>query len=188
EKEGQGEEDIVRENEEEARPKNPQTPAETATPSDRPVEISKKDKRRAKEAKKKAEEDAAKAAAKEARKSKKSQPPVETKATDNERVGDPFVPPKKKGKGKAKPEVEEFAEEKVARAIQSIEEKREKMVEKWGEDWSDLLRKLGDLGLEAPVVLCLGLGRPFSDRTAQIQLALILELARGLKVRDELDS
>lgn len=31
-------------------------------------------------------------------------------------------------------------------------------------------------------ILCLGLGKPFSDRTAQIQLALALELANALNV------
>lgn len=31
-------------------------------------------------------------------------------------------------------------------------------------------------------ILCLGLGKPFSDRSAQIQLALLLELSARLQV------
>lgn len=34
-----------------------------------------------------------------------------------------------------------------------------------------------------PSSLCLGLGKPFTDRTAQIQLALLLALADSLEVR-----
>jgi DnaJ family protein A protein 5 len=32
----------------------------------------------------------------------------------------------------------------------------------------------------APSIICLGIGKPFSDRTAQIQLALLLELGARL--------
>ena len=48
----------------------------------------------------------------------------------------------------------------------------------------DLLLGLrASLGERPLHIICLGLGRPAIDRTAQIQLALILELASALKVR-----
>jgi hypothetical protein len=38
-------------------------------------------------------------------------------------------------------------------------------------------------GDQVPLSLCLGLGKPFTDRTAQIQLALLLALVDSLEVR-----
>jgi hypothetical protein len=46
----------------------------------------------------------------------------------------------------------------------------------------DLLNKLVALLGEGTRILCLGLGKPLGDRTAQIQLGLMLELASALKV------
>lgn len=45
-------------------------------------------------------------------------------------------------------------------------------------DFLDVIRPLVNGGR----ILCLGLGKPFTDRTAQIQLALLIELAASLKV------
>ncbi|ORY27689.1 hypothetical protein BCR39DRAFT_537986 [Naematelia encephala] len=168
---------------------------------ERTSELSKRDKRRAKEAKKKAEEEANKAAAKEARKLAKKQPdgPAQQDVKPPRENG--FVQPKKKGqggkpgpgkkvkgqdKGKIPPE-EMWSEDKVAKALESVNEKRTKMQEKWGgEEWTELVSRVkpalvplasGSGGL---AVLCLGLGKPFDDRTAQIQLAFLLELASSL--------
>ncbi|WVF66725.1 hypothetical protein IAT40_001467 [Kwoniella sp. CBS 6097] len=174
---------------------------------DQPAELSKRDKRRAKEARKKAEEEERKAAMKEARKAaKKGQPPPDTLAQQEEKLNkgrtevprgqakdDGFVMPKQKGKGgkgKGKAEkvvvVDEFSEEKVIKVVEGIKERREKMLEKWGDKWADLITKLnGLLGVSEAAdgigILCLGLGKPFSERTAQIQLALLLELAASFK-------
>nr|XP_019012381.1 uncharacterized protein I206_03228 [Kwoniella pini CBS 10737]OCF51162.1 hypothetical protein I206_03228 [Kwoniella pini CBS 10737] len=162
--------------------------------SERPSEMSKKDKRRAKEARKKAEEENRKLALKEARKAaKKGQSSIhDTRAEQEEKLSkdkdDGFSMPKQKGKGKGKAKVDvvdEFAEEKVAKVVEGIKEKKEKMLEKWGENWSDLINKLQGILASSPApdgigVLCLGIGKPFSERTAQIQLALILELATSL--------
>ncbi|WWD16810.1 hypothetical protein CI109_101242 [Kwoniella shandongensis] len=168
--------------------------------SDKTSEVSKRDKRRAKEARKKAEDDERKVAFKEARKmAKKGLPLPDTLLQQDEklrkgRVDDGFVMPKQKGKGGTKAgkggkgkvaveKVDEFSEEKVQKVLAGVKEKREKMLEKWGSAWNDLITSLGELldqdsaGLS---ILCLGLGKPFSDRTAQIQLALLLELGQSL--------
>ncbi|WVR04088.1 hypothetical protein IAU60_001087 [Kwoniella sp. DSM 27419] len=176
-------------------------------------ELSKRDKRRAREAKKKAEEEARKAELKEARKAAKKGLPIpapyvpDTFAQQEDKLrrgkevpipkgaakDDGFVMPKQKGKGakgrgkaekEAKPD--EFGDDKVQKVVGGINEKREKMLEKWGENWSDLVDRLYGLlgGKHAPDglgILCLGIGKPFSDRTAQIQLALLLELATSLQ-------
>ncbi|WRT65403.1 uncharacterized protein IL334_002346 [Kwoniella shivajii] len=181
--------------------------------SERPSEISKKDKRRAKEARKKAEEEARKTAMKESRKAAKKGKPVsqesapmhDTSAQQEERLqkgrggelsqkgkakDDGFVMPKSKGKsakGKEKVEnIDEFSEEKVDKVVEGIKEKREKMLEKWGDHWKDLNGKLEGIldpssAPDGVAILCLGIGKPFTDRTAQIQLSLILELAASLK-------
>ena len=103
-------------------------------------ELSKREKRRAREAKKKAEEEAAKLAAKEARKEAKKAakaappPPEKEKKRD-----DAFVMPKskKKGKGAAgKVEKVVVTDEEVARAAADITALRGKMVDKWDADWT----------------------------------------------------
>ncbi|WVQ94337.1 hypothetical protein IAU59_001416 [Kwoniella sp. CBS 9459] len=181
----------------------PQLGSDDEDNGDQPIELSKRDKRRAKEARKKAEEEERKAAMKEAKKAAKKgyPPPPDTLAQQDEKLAkgktgqakdDGFVMPKQKGKGgkgKGKPEkvvVDEFSEEKVKKVVEGVKEKREKMLEKWGDKWTDLITKLvGLLGTsDAPGgigILCLGLGKPFSERTAQVQLALLLELAVSLQ-------
>nr|XP_019049923.1 hypothetical protein I302_00343 [Kwoniella bestiolae CBS 10118]OCF28853.1 hypothetical protein I302_00343 [Kwoniella bestiolae CBS 10118] len=168
-------------------------------PSERPSEMSKKDKRRAKEARKKEEEEARKTALKEARKAaKKGQALADTRIQQEEKLNkgkakdDGFTMPKQKGrskgKGKEKAEpVNEFSQEKVDKVVEGIKERREKMIEKWGDNWTSLITKLQDILELDPAsapdgvgILCLGIGKPFSDRTAQIQLALLLELADSL--------
>lgn len=151
-------------------------------------EMSKRDKRRAREARKKAEEEERKAAAKEARKAAKKggagapPPPLSKK----EKEAPKFEQPKRKGdkgKGKGKKFEEKAVTshdiEKVAEEINSL---RSKMVDKWAEHWSGLVGRVRDVygDVAELVVLCLGLGKPFGDRTAKIQLAFILELAAGL--------
>ncbi|OCF34510.1 hypothetical protein I316_03551 [Kwoniella heveanensis BCC8398] len=174
---------------------------------DQPAEVSKRDKRRAKEARKKAEEEERKAAFKEARKAaKKGQLLPDALAQQEEKLtrdktdiprgqakDDGFVLPKQKGKGgKGKGKaadrvvIDEFSQEKVDKVLEGIKEKREKMLEKWGDYWTDLISKLERLlaisgATDGVGILCLGLGKPFSERTAQIQLALLLELASSLK-------
>ncbi|XAO26891.1 hypothetical protein I312_105732 [Cryptococcus bacillisporus CA1280] len=174
---------------------------EAARESDKTSELSKRDKRRAREARKKAEEEERKAAFKEARKAaKKAGTSVETftslrqsdrKDKEND---DGFVAPRQKGKSSIKSgkgvkggraqEEDGFNDERVAKVIAGVQEKREKMVEKWGDTWTDLVSKLKHLlssdSYLPLAILCLGLGKPFSDRTAQIQLALALELANAL--------
>lgn len=130
----------------------------------RPAEISKKEKRRAKEAKRKVEEEAAKQEAKETKKmAKKGIQPVQEIAAaikqdgsvaagrsrlsekGKDKVQEPFVAPKgKKGNGKGKQAQkggkavvveDDFAQDKIDNVLRSIEEKRQKMVDKWGDDW-----------------------------------------------------
>ena len=77
-----------------------------------------------------------------------------------------------------------------------VKTKGEKLTSKWGAEWQgapesrkpllmkELLLRLAPLLGDRPLrIICLGLGSPVSDRTAQIQLALLIELAAGLKVR-----
>jgi hypothetical protein len=125
----------------------PTTPAED---DDAPSEISKRDKRRAKEAKKKAAEEAEHLARKEARKAgRKAQAAPDTLAEQNDKLrkddgrsrnDEDFTTPRtKKGKGKqirSQQLPDEFGEEKVARAVLAIKTNREKMLDKWGEKWS----------------------------------------------------
>jgi len=125
----------------------PTTPAED---DDAPSEISKRDKRRAKEAKKKAAEEAEHLARKEARKAgRKAQAAPDTLAEQNDKLrkddgrsrnDEDFTTPRtKKGKGKqirSQQLPDEFSEEKVARAVLAIKTNREKMLDKWGESWS----------------------------------------------------
>lgn len=98
-------------------------------------EVSKRDKRRAREAKKKAEEEEQKAALKAARQEAKKKHEPQARRVDDE-------PPKpktngfKQPKGKQKAKVEEeVTEDKIAEAIRSVEEKRAKLVEKWMDVW-----------------------------------------------------
>jgi len=125
----------------------PTTPAED---DDAPSEISKRDKRRAKEAKKKAAEEAEHLARKEARKAgRKAQAAPDTLAEQNDKLrkddgrsrnDEDFTAPRtKKGKGKqirSQQLPDEFSEEKVARAVLAIKTNREKMLDKWAESWS----------------------------------------------------
>lgn len=164
-------------------------PSEAESKATKAPEMSKRDKRRAREARKKAEEEERKAAAKEARKAAKKAgggaPPPPPLSKKEKEVAS-FVQPKRKGdkgKGKGK-KVEEKAAtqqdiEKVAEEVNSL---RSKMTDKWAEDWTGMVGRVrGVFGDVAEmVVLCLGLGKPFGDRTAKIQLAFILELAAGL--------
>ncbi|KAL7419810.1 hypothetical protein Q5752_005726 [Cryptotrichosporon argae] len=188
--------------------------SDAGLPSAEPGEpqVSKRDKRRAKEARKKAEEGEARAAAKEARKQTKKAggtpaPPVargRDEWDDAARAGTSrkeggkkaggggggsggFEVPKKKGKGKAvrEPEVD-FGDDKVAAVVDGIEEKRGKLMDKWAGAWNGLVDRIRTvLGLGDVATLCLGLGKPFSDRTAQIQLVLLLELVRALQAKAE---
>lgn len=124
-----------------------------------PVEPSKRAERRAKEARKKAEEEAKQNVAKEARKSaKKKLTSGDSLAQQDDKLDkgeDPgrslslaqqngklgkFHPPERKqvkkgGKGNVPPE-DEFPLEKIAKAVGSVREKREKMQEKWADHWS----------------------------------------------------
>ncbi|KAL1410160.1 hypothetical protein Q8F55_004165 [Vanrija albida] len=167
--------------------------ADSVADSDaRQPELSKRDKRRAREAKKKAEEEAAKQAWKESRKAAKKagagQEPPEDPTPKKADIDSRFVQPKGKGKakgGKGKVEKVEIKKEDVDRAVSDIQAAREKMVAKWADDWTDLVSRTRSVLFSGAdqvdfEVLCLGLGKPFSDRTAKIQLAFILELVSGL--------
>lgn len=166
-------------------------PSEAESKAAKAPEMSKRDKRRAREARKKAEEEERKAAAKEARKAAKKAgaagaaappPPLSKK----EKEAAKFVQPKRKGdksKGKGKKVEEKVVTpqdvDKIAEEVNSL---RSKMVDKWAEDWSGMVGRVRDVYGDVAdlVVLCLGLGKPFGDRTAKIQLAFVLELAAGL--------
>lgn len=157
---------------------------------------SKREKRRAKEAKKKLEEEEQRREMKDARKSKgaASRTDLTPDKTDTKAV----YPPKQKkqfAKDKRKEEEEVVTEETLQRAIDSIEEKCQKLKDRWETELSGesaamplltiaLLERLSTI----KHILCLGLGRPYEDRTAQIQLALMLLLARSLNVRRRLRS
>lgn len=124
-----------------------------ARESDKTSELSKRDKRRAREARKKIEEEERKAAFKEARKAaKKAGASVETFASPQQsdrkdKVDDDgFVAPKQKGKNSIKSGKgtkggreqgeNDYSDERVAKVVAGIQEKREKMVEKWGDTWA----------------------------------------------------
>lgn len=121
--------------------------------SDKISELSKRDKRRAREARKKIEEEERKAAFKEAKKAaRKAGASVETfvlpQQSDRKDKGDDdgFVAPKQKGKNSTKGgkgtkggrehEENDYSDERVAKVVAGIQEKREKMVEKWGDTWA----------------------------------------------------
>ncbi|WWC98864.1 hypothetical protein V866_005758 [Kwoniella sp. B9012] len=173
-------------------PENGEDDQSDGPDSEKTPELSKKEKRRAKEARRKEEEEARKVAMKEARKAAKKgrgSVPAPAQKGKGKAKDDGFTMPKQKGKpnkGKGKVEqVVEFSQEKIDKVVEGIKEKREKMLEKWGDNWTNLVTKLQVIldYASAPDgigVLCLGIGKPFSDRTAQIQLALLLELADSL--------
>lgn len=112
------------------------------------TQLSKRDKRRQKDARKKAEEEARKEEMKQARKEAKKQGlPSRPTAQIPEAQDDGFQKvqakrgPKSsqggpKGKGKKQPLEEEVTEEKLQRTLDSIQEKRAKLVERWGEAWT----------------------------------------------------
>lgn len=111
-----------------------------------PTEPSKRDKRRAKEAKKKAEEDSKQAMLKETRKSeRKSQPKGDTTAQQDEKLRkhDDFVTPKRKGKQRAPPPPSDLlTEDNVVKAVGAVNQAREKLVDKWGDNWFSALSRL----------------------------------------------
>ncbi|CAK9786692.1 hypothetical protein CC85DRAFT_129532 [Cutaneotrichosporon oleaginosum] len=154
-------------------------------------EMSKRDKRRAREVRRKEEAEAAKEAFKEKRKEAKKAakaglvpPPLSAKEIEMERAAKQFIQPKRKGKAPKKAEKVEITDEDVQRAVEDVHGLRTKMIEKWGEEWNALMERLRPLLLNGVqqqlAILCLGLGKPCVDRTAKIQLALALELAAAL--------
>ncbi|BEI95756.1 hypothetical protein CcaverHIS631_0107050 [Cutaneotrichosporon cavernicola] len=165
---------------------------ESDAPSTAEPQMSKRDKRRLREARKKEEAEVAKEMFKEKRKEAKKAvkaglvpPPLTTKEREMERTEKQFVQPKRKGKKNQKDEkVTVITDEDVERAVADVQSMREKLVEKWAEEWSALIERLRPLLFDSAEkelgILCLGLGRPYGDRTAKIQLALALELASAL--------
>jgi DnaJ family protein A protein 5 len=145
------------------RPSTPEAPSIEATEDGSHItEISKRDRRRQRESKKKAEEEAHQAEMKEARKAaKKAKPVPDTLLQQNAKLsrngpargvkldsleqqdaklnksskGKGKIPGKGKGKEKVAAE-EELGQEKVDKVIEGINEKRTKLVEKWGDDWT----------------------------------------------------
>lgn len=107
---------------------------------EKPAEISKRDKRKAKESRRKAEEEAQRAALKDERKlSRKARPKPDTAAQQNEKLQKPddFVTPKKKGKGRvAAPPDRDITEDKIAKAVEAVTQYRGKIVDRWGEAWT----------------------------------------------------
>ncbi|EIW69175.1 hypothetical protein TREMEDRAFT_31392 [Tremella mesenterica DSM 1558] len=150
---------------------------------------SKREKRRAKEAQKKVEEEQRKTATKEARKTaKKAGVQLDTTGQQEEkgRKKETSAPNKSKkanvtkgAKGKATPPSDLFDEVKLDRVHADILEKRAKLLDRWGPDWFSK-SILGPDPFAPLKVLCLGLGAPSIDRTAQIQLSLLLALVAGL--------
>ncbi|ODN76970.1 hypothetical protein L202_05533 [Cryptococcus amylolentus CBS 6039] len=164
---------------------------------------SKRDKRRAREARKKADEEERLAAAKAARKATKHSlatsrdefVSARSSGLSGQAANDAesFVMPKQKGKPRLKAKGDKDGVERGASAseaqlkavVADIQEKRDKMIEKWDSNWEELGTKLnrllGDNQAKATTVLCLGLGKPYTDRTARIQLALLLGLLTALQ-------
>jgi len=154
-----------------ARPEDPaessitgrDVPAECSTPvtpagdDDAPSEVSKRDKRRAKESKKKAAEEAEHTARKEARKAdRKVQIPRDNLAQQNDKLrkddgrtrnDEEFTTPRaKKGKGKqprSQQLPDEFSDEKVAKSVQAIKTHQDKMLDKWGNQWNGTVDRFG---------------------------------------------
>lgn len=186
---------------------------------EKPAEITKRDKRRAKESRRKAEEDAQRAVLKEERKSgRKAKPKADTAAQQTEKLqkSDDFITPKRKGKSRVTSTPDDgFTEEKAAKVVEAVTQYRTKIVDRWGEAWTRECQHIflccfagaaltgidfwhsvhrvycpPDTSVSPPQhavpglrLLCLGLGKPYSDRSAQIQLALLLELSSRLQVR-----
>ncbi|GFZ42894.1 hypothetical protein JCM24511_00612 [Saitozyma sp. JCM 24511] len=152
----------------------------------RPEQRSKRDKRRAKEAKKKADAELQKQAAREARKATKmghaghglddSPDRLSTNPTKKK-----AAPMSKKGKGQASPAVmQDSSPDVITKLMEEVDEKKTKLLGKWDAIIMRLKPLLSDA--RVPSSLCLGLGKPFTDRTAQIQLALLLALADSLEI------
>lgn len=156
--------------------------------------ITKKEKRRLKEARKKAE-------VKPTTGRKSSQKPTNSINLDDD--DEPADRQKQsrssktqsRKRGQAMPLAEPTLDDAgVATLRDDIRTKGSKLIAKWDEAWQgmltleasltqDLVLQLAPLLGDRPLhVICLGLGKPASDRTAQIQLALLLELASALKV------
>jgi DnaJ family protein A protein 5 len=112
------------------------------------------------------------------------------------------APMSKKGKSQASPAVmQDSSPDVIAKIMEEVEEKKTKLLGKWDGTWEGKSREAPDLrqltdrpaiitrlkpllsDAQVPSSLCLGLGKPFTDRTAQIQLALLLALADSLEVR-----
>lgn len=187
-------------------PSRRSTPAiddDSDAPSAAQPEMSKRDRRRAREARKKEEAEATKEASKEKRKEARKaakaglvSAPLTAKEREMERAEKQFVHPKRKGKKKEDEKKKvEITDEDVERAVGDVQGMRAKMLEKWGEEWGGesaiwtkltpaLIERLRGLLFDSGdgelAILCLGLGKPCGDRTAKIQLALALELASAL--------
>lgn len=105
---------------------------------DKPAEITKRDKRRAKESRRKAEEEAQQLVLKDQRKAgRKAKQDTTAQQEEKLQKAGGFVMPKKKGKARvaAVPE-DAFTEEKATKAVDFITLHREKMVDRWGEGWT----------------------------------------------------
>lgn len=171
-----------------------------------PTGATKRDKRRAREARKKAEEEAKREALKiamrEARKiARTAEGPRDTSAQQEEKLrkrGD-FIPVRGKkaigAKGRRGKDdlVFDVSDAAIQSAVAGIREKRTKMIEKWGVAWQDYLEKLSialdaDEGHVRPTppgidrCLCLGIGKVLTDRSAQVQMGLLLELIDQFKI------
>ena len=110
----------------------------------KPPEVSKRDRRRAKEARRKAEEEAEKLSAANQRRAMKKQKPTDSLAQQDDKLdkGDAFVSPnmkkpaiKKGNKVQPSPLKDDFGNTKLLRAIEAVREKREKIADKWGNEW-----------------------------------------------------
>ncbi|ORX36437.1 hypothetical protein BD324DRAFT_645995 [Kockovaella imperatae] len=94
-------------------------------------------------------------------------------------------PSNPKQRSKVLPLSSEATEQKFQIIINEIETKRVKLTEKWGDSWASKSYVMLKAAVgSSPQILCLGLGKPASDRTAQIQLALLLVLASRIAAFD----
>jgi DnaJ family protein A protein 5 len=107
----------------------------------RPEQLSKRDKRRAKEAKKRADAEVQKQAAKEARKATKMGhaghgPDVSPDPLNTNPIKKKAAPMSKKGKGQASPAViQDSSPDVITKIMEEVEEKKNKLLGKWDGEW-----------------------------------------------------
>ena len=158
----------------------------SSTPDSIEAQLSKREKRKLREAKKHAEQASSPTVGVQRPPSKSSAPSSGAKfETINRRNA--------KNRSNVRQTENTVTDAQIQKTLAGVDERRVKMTSIWGSAWngesllstpltadftSGLLAEL-----PSPIeILCLGLGKPYLDRSAQIQLALVLELSKSLQV------